>query len=43
MYIKAWKKNTNNKGDWEKQLFKLHARGEALKQVIGELGEFLFE
>ena len=37
-YIKLIKKLTNNKGEWEKQVFKVHARDEGLKKILAELG-----
>ena len=37
-YIKIIRRLTNNKGGWERQVFKVHARDEGLKKIIAEIG-----
>ncbi len=37
-YLKLIRRLTNNKQDWEKQVFHIHARDQALHHMIAEVG-----
>jgi hypothetical protein len=37
-YLKLIKRLTNNKEDWQKQVFNTHTKDQALRLIIGELG-----
>lgn len=39
-FLKLLKRLTNNKEEWQKQIFKIHAKDQALYNIIAELGEF---
>lgn len=38
-YLKLLRRLTNNHEDWPKQIFNIHAKEQALQNIIGEIGE----
>lgn len=40
-YLKMIKRLTNNKADWERQIFRIHKREQGLRHVIAEVGQYV--
>ena len=40
VYLHMIKRLTNNKADWERQIFRIHKREQGLRHIIAEVGEY---
>ena len=42
LYLKVLKRLTNNQSDWPRQIFQIHQRNGAMKDIVAEIGVYCF-